>query len=611
VGAAACMSSEKKENKIAFWDQVEIDGLKNIYNKAPEPKGSAAKYAQPCKGGMYMGVVNVYLRNRIHNDMRFSGDGRIYKKGENETRNEWLDSRPTVCKYIKISTQDKPENPPQSIDFDFEFLKYTINTTIYQDAIGGKISYDEEMGKQDNYTKITAKITLKNPQKINDSHGYFYRCNFTTADAQYTSTWAINRAQDNDYIFEFQMLNAHPNMPGLFFAQSVGHPSDRLAVLLGGQARPSGVVLPSKKKSKTDTALAGLFFAQYKFDNMQWYKLKIIHAAMANVLSKVEYLHNYLSEIFNPLELKDTEFTYVLDIPTSDVFRTMATLVCHTVLDYITKPYIDAVLQNMEFVKRREDEPLKISKIREVCEYVFLKKYRFLNTLHWTQNNGICNLSDRFELDMESDSNKDNIRAIAYNVVSRVPGPGQVNVFSAHDVFSAYVERFYKDSTPDEFKAVLEDAKQLALNVKYMKTSSNFALVRLRQSCASAANEDIEFRFISANMLEVSKNFISLLMQESPSTEHPIFLRYMDTTLTRLRNNRLHIRLNINDLEDAKTFTFKDTESYKKNEIENDQLDYLVLGRQLHVLAKMRLAEVEKEFTLDEFPFENFLVFKV
>lgn len=558
------------------------------------------KYAQPCKGGMYMGIVNVYLHNRIHNDMRFSGDGRIYKNDANETRTEWLDSTPKVCKYIKITTSDKPENAPLVIEFDFDIFKYSKNGTIYTDAARSETSYDEEMGKEENYTKYTAKIMLNKHSKLDNSDNYFFRYIFEKTEG-YNAKVTTQLATDNKYIFEFQMLNAHPKMPGLFFASSVGHPSDRLAVLLGGQARPT-------TNSKNNTALNDDFFVQYKFDNMQWYKLKIVHAAMANVLSKVEYLYNYVLEIPFLVEIPD----YVLEDlnPTSNLKRQkMTKRLCHTVLDHITKPYIDAVLQNMELVRLPEGEPMKISKIREVCEYVFLKEYRFLNTLHWKQVDGICTLSDRFELD-GSESNVANIRAIAYKVVSPVSEQGQINVFSAHDVFSAYVQRWHADAIPGEFTKVLEDAKQLALNMKYLKTSSNFALVRLRQSCASAFNVYPDFKWICAYMLEASKNFISLLMQEHPSALHQKFWLYMQTTRTHLRRNELSKRIAMDKLEDADNFIFNDTESYEKDAIEIKELEYLVLARQLHVLAGMRRAENDGIFEVDKFLLENCFSFK-
>ena len=84
----------------------------------------------------------------------------------------------------------------------------------------------------------------------------------------------------------------------------------------------------------------------------------------------------------------------------------------------------------------------------------------------------------------------------------------------------------------------------------------------------------------------------------------------MQTTLTHLRKNDISKRIAMDKLEDANNFIFNDTESYEKDKIEIEELQYLVLARQLHVLAGMRRAENDGIFEVDKFLLENCFSFK-
>jgi hypothetical protein len=231
-----------------------------------------------------------------------------------------------------------------------------------------------------------------------------------------------------------------------------------------------------------------------------------------------------------------------------------------------------------------------------------------LNTLHWDCVGGICTLSGRVTIE-KSISDSYNIRAIAYKVVSPVL-PGQINVFSACDVFRAYVERWHNAVVPYEFNEVLDDAKQLALNMKYLKTSSNFALLRLKKSCKRAVEIDANFEWFSACMLEASKQFISLLLQPSPEALHAKFSEYILSKAQKFKENELSNRtiLPTND-SNVDDFTFTDIYPCTKNDVTADVLQYLVLGTQLGVLAGMRRAEKQGKFDAISFQSKQYFQF--
>lgn len=594
-----------------------IEGALKLFNAIPKSDAGLAKYAQPCIEGVYMGIVNVRLKNTNNGVVSIAGDGRLHQMSMSGAKDAWWDSKPKVCKYHKLSPTDRPDNVPKVIALEFEFFIYKEREYYNENFV--QENYDVEMKKQINYTTIKCTIELFQVHCIDrEADGYFYDYafnNVSTKDSidETTKDIITSLAQSNKYTFEFQILNAHPKMPGLYFASSVGYPSDRLAVLFGGrtlvkrnniETGRNGLVELSKSRD-----FNYIFFAQYKFDNGKWHTLKIIHAVMANVLSKMEYMYNYLLDMpdLNGATIELTKFF------------------CQGVLDYITNAYIDTVLENIELLKSPEGTQIKISKIREVCEYVFLMKYPFLLTSHWKVVGGIYELSDNFKLDMQSDSNIGNVRAIAYKVVSsiiepyrasiaaenQIAEPEKVNVFSAYDVFMAYVDCRYRDEAgncPPEFTAVLEDAKQLALNMKYLKTSSNFAVVRLKESCELAVARDPGFRWASTCMLAASKKIISLLVQRNPETLHEKFSEFVLSTSHALRDNELSSRTNVHSIDDGDidTFEFKDNMSRTKNEITMDELQYLVLATQLHALTAMRRAEREQKWSVESFASKNY-----
>ena len=575
-----------------------------------------AKYAQPCVEGVYMGIVNVHLGNTSHNGVRICGDGRMHQTPITPisgVREAWLDGKPKVCKFHKLFVKDRPDHPPERLEVELEFFLYKDRRNEhYSDGNTGP-GYDESMQKEISYDSVTCIIELLHPKSIDaESGGYFQEYSFgrlsvSTDDRDSTNIGILTSlARKNKYTFEFQILNAHPSFPGLFFASSVGYPSDRLAVLFGGRAlkRVNDKIHAGTRVEPEDRT--SKFFAQYKFDNRKWYTLKIIHAAMANMLSKIEYMYNDL------LPSAGLDLTTIVSTQ----------LFCQQVLDYITEPYIDTVLENMEMLMPREGMQVKISQIREVCEYVFLMKYPFLITSRWKRNAGIYTLSDSFQIDVTCESNIGNIRPIVYKVVSSIIEPNEapgaaadenkitevkINAFSAYDVFRAYTDCRYRydEECPQEFTEVLEDAKQLALNVKYLKTSSNFALVRLMKSCARAVDCDSRFKLISESMLYTSKGIISLLLQRSPETLHEKFLDYVLSTAKALRNNELSSRTNIHNIDDSdiESFNFTDTII---NMDDTDKLHYLVFATQLHVLVGMRRSERSRAIEAERFLYKNY-----
>lgn len=330
-------------------------------------------------------------------------------------------------------------------------------------------------------------------------------------------------ANQNRYTFEFQVLNAHPSMPGLYFAASVGYPSDQLAVLFGGRARNDG-----------DTK--DVFFAQYEFDTTNWGQMKIIHTVMANALSKIEYMHNYLSEKLGPQT--NTRETHQF---------------CQELLDYITQPYIHEVLENAKLMRTRDDAITRIAHLRGVCECVFQQKYPFLDTSMWTSTSGeFTYASARVWMPKQLESESET-RKLAYHVLSSCiepePAhlgratarldPDKINAFIAYDVFRAYASFRWKTKTtrPKEFDYVIEDARQLLINMTRLKTSSNFALVRLQKSCDDAVKVDAGFKYTRNCMLAASRNFISLLLRTNPSTMDTKFGNYVNTLAWTLSQN--------------------------------------------------------------------------
>jgi hypothetical protein len=585
VRAAARMSA-------AVVDKINIQEVKGMYAEIKLEQGkSTAKFAQPCIGGVYMGVVNVQLNNRIKDGVTVCGDGRMHPMTPGKEK-EWMDTKPKVCKYHKLEVKDRPpDDAPTHIDLEFEFFIY--NAWKKNRDHEAELAYDTDMDKVANYKKILGRIRLNRVA----SGDLFYTYNYSSTvsmsiedpntkvmqphDSNVDGPILKALAEKNRYTFEFQQLNAHPKMPGLYFAQSVGWPSDQLAVLFGGRARHGGL------------ANMDFFFAQHKFDTTEWDKMKQIHTAMANVLSKIEYMYNYL-----------------LANPEPNIDTTATRRFCQEVLDYITEPYIHEVLKRMVLVTRKDFE-LHISEIRGVCEYVFQRKYPFLDTSMWTHEGGeFRNTPVR---DGTSTQLTSTTRILAYNVVSSFmeqPGEeitnpflnsGKINAFSAHSVFSAYVSYAYKGKDiPTEFINVLEDASQLLTNMKRLKTSSNFALKCLRESCEIAAAKYSEFKLTSHYMIAASRVFITLLLQKDSSTDHEKFGEYTLRVASKLRPNEHSAATNISSLEDYDIgrFEFDDTMSWSRSHMDHVKFEFLVLATQLRALSGMQFGVSEKNYFL-------------
>jgi hypothetical protein len=583
--------------------RIHIDKFQALYTEIVTKE--TAKYAQPCVGGVYMGIVNVQLHNRIKDGVNICGDGRMHKMTRGNEK-DWMDTKPKVCKYHKLEVKDRPDGIPPSIQFEFEFVIYKD----YAYYLDGNTGYDAELEKGKNYKKIICIIELLCVDAIDVSEmTYSYNFHKITSmrieqrpiDPQptgqppieeapseeaatemmlpYTEEIVTSLAQKNRYTFEFQRLNTHPKMPGLFVAESVGWPSDQLAVLFGGRARHGGL------------ANMDFFFAQHKFDTTEWNKMKQIHTALANVLSKIEYMYNYL--LANPEPNIDT--------PATRRF-------CQEVLDYITEPYIHEVLKRMVLITRKDAE-LDISEIRGVCEYVFQREYPFLDTLMWTYAGGTFKdtpVRDGMRAQLASKT-----RILAYDVVSdfmEVAGQenynpilnyGKINAFSAHSVFSAYVSyAFMGKDIPLEFKNVLEDARQLLANMQRLKTSSNFALRCLRESCEIAAAKYSEFKLTSHYMIAASRVFITLLLQKDSSTDHEKFFDYIQSVAGKLRHNIHADTTNISTLEDSQIFKFKLEESmtWPRYQMDHVKFEYLVLATQLQALSGMRYDEDKQNY---------------
>ncbi len=579
MGAAARMSA-------AVVGKINIDEVQKMYKVA---NTETAKYAQPCSGGVYMGVVNVFLGHFCEGDVKVRGDGRMYRCLPGATQAPY-GKKPDVCKYHKLRATDKPpKNAPVKIRFEFDVYLYNNSVDVY----------DKDMEKKfpSHYTLHKCNVDLDRGACLDqgpEGDGYFHEYTFTDVKCDENVKERITSlVKKNRYTFEFQRLNAHRSMPGLYLAESVGHPSDQLAVLFGGRAR-----------NKSD-ANKDLFFAQHKFDTTEWDKMKIIHTAMANVLSKIEYMYNDVSEEYTAHNTETREF-------------------CQKILDHVTEPYIDKVLENMHFPTAHQDAMRSISHIRGVCEYVFHREYPFLDASMWTHANGAFAYGST-TMDLQQLASESETRALAYTVLSTCIepeyssasvfvnsrlDPQKFNAFSAHDVFKAYLSFTYKNGVgqPEEFKDVLEDARQLVLNMKRLKTSSNFALARLQKSCEAAVKVNNAFTYTRNCMLAASRHLISLLLQKNPSTLDDKFGEYVKTLTWKLRKNPTIENDEYND--EHPNFEFLESISWSKGSMTSTKFECLLFSTQLHVLTGMRELE-EMEGEASDFCGKNYFQFQI
>jgi hypothetical protein len=87
-GAVGRMSAE-------ILDKIKIDRVKAMALDARA--GPTAKYTQPCTGGVYMGVVNVFLGHKCTGEVKVCGDGRMYRCSTGGATLPRYGKKPEVC----------------------------------------------------------------------------------------------------------------------------------------------------------------------------------------------------------------------------------------------------------------------------------------------------------------------------------------------------------------------------------------------------------------------------------------------------------------------------------------------------------------------------------
>ena len=597
-----------------------------------------AKYAQRCAGGVYTGIVGVYLGYEFSHGVKVCGNGRMHTlsaRGVAELQNSGAHgTEPEYCKYHKLEAADTPMHAPKTITLEFEFQIHNY-TEFYQYLNGTAASIADVVRRQDpkdmtdnkQYTAFGFSIELSNSGAIPDTDGNFHA--YTIDSIKHTSTlplpWQpglIERlARMNKYILEFQTLSAHASVPGLYFGVSVGHPADELAVLLGAK-----------------------LFAQHKFERAERHNKKVIHIALQSVLAKLERGYDSLM-LVGPGEA-----------PRSTPQKEWIDFNCQRSLDTIAESYILGVLEILEIVKDPRanidlqgdanfdaSTRLQIStaEMQEVCEYVCLALYPTLTVFKWTFNAEkfetdprgahVCTYTpDSSRTDTLSDGSK--MRAIAYTVVSSIIEPthgigfgetgGKIfNAFSAYDVFRAYVDISFGRfglATPPAFMTVLEDARQLDINLKHLQTSSNVALKCLKVSCMEAVSDDKKFMFVARYMLHLLGHFVAFILTRVPTTSHARFAEYIKYACAHVRHlnttqgtytptlENMPATESAEDMTNFNAFKFDGPGLNIDGVVILNDFLLLVLGTQLNIIARMRHAESQPAFEVADFQFKNY-----
>jgi hypothetical protein len=614
-------------------NKIEIKPVKDLFKEAQ--KAVSPKYAQLCDGGVYMGIMNVYLNYMHRRNLKFSGNGWIHAlTGVNApAQNDRVSADPTYCKYHTLKIGDSPGKPPRTIDLEFEFciFKDLEFYNIFTNP-NTQLTYTKELKNAEHYENMSCVITLNNPIRVDNDenfHEYSFQKIFipdeTIMDPRIGQIIKL-LAEKNKYILEFQTIPMHAKVPGLYMTSTVGLPYEHLTVLLGGHGY-------KKTVTNGNTRFNCKIFTQYKFSRDQWKDKKIIYTALKCLLTKFECMYNYL--INNANTPKSAESF------------------CQSLLDYITVDYVDAVMEGIDYMKENQHDVLSMVETRQICESEFIRHYQFLLTHKWKFEDGhftfkLEDFRSRLSLS-ESNNGFCDVRAIAYNVVSSTIEPGQrfkntaadctidvdedglgaplsmqpdlevvnagdkINVFNVHDVFRAFVSiYFHGQDIPHIFEDVLDDAKHLISNMKCYKTSSNIALKRLMKSSEEAWNRYTEFYAIGSLMVDASKHFITLLLHKEPSTNHVNFINYIQDICGYLEetNDDEHdvtvVGIPPTD-EYVVHFKFNDTAPRYKESISILTLNRIVAATQLQILASMRRIENDPIRDISELQFKNYI----
>jgi hypothetical protein len=614
-------------------NKIEIKPVKDLFKKTQE--SVSPKYAQLCDGGVYMGIMNVYLNYMHRSSLKFCGNGWIKPlNGANlPAQNDSVSADPTYCKYHTLNIGDCPGKPPRTIDLYFEF--YIFEQLDFYDIFtdpNDQLTYIRDLKNVDRYDNISCVITLTNPKKVDNDenfHGYDFQKivipNVTTKDPRVGQI--IKRlAESNKYILEFQTIPMHAKVPGLYMTSTVGLPYEHLTVLLGGHGY--------KKTVKNGNARFNCkIFAQHKFDRDEWKNKKIIYTALKCLLTKFECMYNYLIDKVNTPKSVES--------------------FCQSLLDHITVHYIEAVMKGIDNIQEGELGVLSMVEIRQICESEFIRHYQFLLTHKWKFENGhftfkLEDFRSRLSLS-ESNNGVCDVRVLAYNVVSSIIEPGQrlkntaadctievdehglgdslsmrpdletvdagdkINVFNVHDVFRAFVSIYFLDrQVPHIFEQVLDDAKHLISNMKCYKTSSNIALKLLKKSCSQASFEFDDFEELCSIMLDTSENFITLLLHKEPSTKHATFMYYVQQLCVYLtETNDKDDALIVNQIpefdEDVVHFKFNDMTPRYKESISITTFTRIVAATQLQILASMQRIENDPTLDISDLQFKNYI----
>jgi len=598
-------------------DKIKIMGLKNICEK--ERASRTKKYAQLHKEGVYMAVVGVHLGHKADNDVFVCGNGRIRQAPKNGRRDP---DDPDYYKYHPLTVKDRPNSAPRELEVTLE-LYINDNRTYYATLQEGQsgvapdpfVDFSEfKQERAEGYLKLQVPVKLSHSAAIDEDQNFHEYKPSPGAISNWLASGLVNM---NRYILQFQMLPEHRSVTGLYCATFTGYPSDQLAVLVGGNETKNATHLIPLNHNR--------LFVQHKFDPSEWNEKKIIYMALQSVLEKAGLVWNFLCRHLLQEGGSGT------DSSTGEVFvyaqrdKAIDTL-CQDVLDHITDDYIACVSEKIKLLRPRPYTRIRNAEIRAVCEYAFIQKYQYLCTQHWTFSaDGITFGDANFEAyaPSESPTGGVGVRAIMYKVVSSCIEPAadsgspdaseagmqKVNAFSAHEVFQAYADHFCDKPTPPAIQRAIDDAKQLVVNMKCLKTSSNFALQCLRESCKLAAGHDANFEFIGSHMLLVSRNLISMLLQREPSTSHDKYTMHVLTVASNLRKVDTEGTLGplpTNDWDITK-FRYEDRPQSHDGALQLNDFQCRILGTHLNILARLREASFHDEPVVSDFANKNYI----
>ena len=579
---------------------------------------STAKYAQRCERGVQTGIVGVYIGHDHKFGLKLCGNGRIHrlsKQGarELEIRGKYA-TEPEYCKYHKLNVTDTPRTPPATITLEFEFYVHS-DMLCYSEFLNRTQDHSEkdlEMVNEKKYYKVPYELTLHRKGEVDPNcHEYIIQDSEDIRNAyskEGSSDEAVRKAvfdatirvigAMNRYVLEFQILPAHPDVPGLYFGASVGYPADQLAVLLGGK-----------------------LYAQHKFDKTERHNKKIIHVALESVLARFERVCDMMEMQTDNNESKDAQQKNIRDF-------------CQRLLDRMTEKYMHGVLHSMrilknplailwdpkrndEYWKMDEDARISTADMREVCEYQWFNDCDYLRDSEWKFNvrefmtNPNLVTVTPLRVSMPSELK---MQSIAYKVVTSIIEPeggtvdvaSKFNVFSAFHVFLAYIQIAYLRHgrrMPIQLEEVLGDAQRLQESIKSLKKSSNFALKCLTLSCNNAWStlKDATFYNIAEVMIRLSARFIPFILQRNTTMSHKTFEEFMNDILDNLRyvhkwTSSVEKMPNSTSVEDMRGFMFNDQGLDIDREVTFGQFFAVLFGTQLNILARMRVAETEKDF---------------